>query len=148
MNFADMMRDLGAFMVLLEHAPVQQRYPLRVLYTRLWPPLQARQYLVQWQHEQPRAFVCWAWLSAEVSQRYHATRCTLADTDWVGGDQLWFMEIIADDAHLLGLMRDLRQRLPPGAHAQWHRVSVTGRLEHHSMRLPPSSQPEMLNRSR
>jgi len=131
-----LLRDLGAFMVLLERAPVQQRYPLRFLYTRLWPPLQTQQYLLQWQDQRPLAFVTWAWLTPETSAHYRIHRHVLQATDWNAGDQLWFMEIIADHTQLLPLMQAVRQRLPPRTLAQWHRVTASGQVQHHSLRLP------------
>lgn len=95
------LRDLGAFMALLEDAPVQQQYPLRVLYMRLWPAMQHQHYELMWQDGHPVAYVNWAWLTAETSVTYRDTQCLLTEADWVAGDQLWFMELIAKNGSLL-----------------------------------------------
>jgi hemolysin-activating ACP:hemolysin acyltransferase len=130
------LRDLGAFMVLLENAPVQQQYPLRVLYMRLWPAMQHQHYELMWQDGHPVAYVNWAWLTPETSVTYRDTQCLLTESDWVGGDQLWFMEIIAQKQALLALMQNLSHRFTAGAQAQWHEVSLDESTVHRTIHLP------------
>jgi hemolysin-activating ACP:hemolysin acyltransferase len=133
---AHFLRDLGAFMALLEDAPVQQQYPLRVLYMRLWPAMQHQQYELMWQGGHPVAYVNWAWLTPETSVTYRDTQCLLTEADWVAGDQLWFMELIAKNGSLLALVQLLARRFKRGTEVQWHEVTLQGPVVHKSMRLP------------
>ncbi len=133
---AHFLRDLGAFMALLEDAPVQQQYPLRVLYMRLWPAMQQQQYELMWQDGHPVAYVNWAWLTQRMSASYRDTQCLLAEADWVAGEQLWFMEIIAHKKAMVPLMQSLSYRFASGARAQWHEINPHGPARHHVLRLP------------
>ncbi len=130
------LRDLGAFMALLEDAPVQQRYPLRVLYMRLWPAMQHQQYELMWQDGHPVAYVNWAWLTLETSVTYRDTQCLLTEADWVAGDQLWFMEIIAVKENLMPFLKRLRHRFSSGIQAHWHEVRAHHAVICKSIRLP------------
>ena len=130
------LRDLGVFMALLEDAPVQQQYPLRVLYMRLWPAMQHQHYELIWQDGHPVAYVNWAWLTPETSVTYRDTQCLLTEADWVAGDQLWFMEIIAQKQAMVPLLQSLSLRFASGVRAQWHEVSPHGPATHRVMHLP------------
>ncbi len=130
------LRDLGAFMALLEDAPVQQRYPLRVLYMRLWPAMQHQQYELMWQDGHPVAYVNWAWLTLETSVTYRDTQCLLTEADWVAGDQLWFMEIIAVKENLMPFLKRLRHRFSSDIQAHWHEVRAHHAVICKSIRLP------------
>jgi cytolysin-activating lysine-acyltransferase len=130
------LRDLGAFMALLEDAPVQQRYPLRVLYMRLWPAMQHQHYELMWQDGHPVAYVNWAWLTLETSVTYRDTQCLLTETDWVAGDQLWFMEIIAAKENLMPFLKRLRHRFSSGIQGHWHEVRAHHAVICKSIRLP------------
>lgn len=133
---AHFLRDLGAFMALLEDAPVQQQYPLRVLYMRLWPAMQHHHYELMWQDDRPVAYVNWAWLTSSTSASYRDTQCMLAEADWVAGDQLWFMELIAKNGSLLSFVQRLTKQFDNSIEVQWHEVSLQGPLVHKTMRLP------------
>lgn len=135
---AHFLRDLGAFMVLLEDAAVQQQYPLRVLYMRLWPAMQHQQYDILWQDFEPVAFVNWAWLTKQTSETYRDTQCLLADSEWTAGDQLWFMELIAKHGALAPLVQRVGRLLGHGIEAQWHDVSEHGSTVHKTVRLRSS----------
>lgn len=123
-------------MVLLEDAPVQQQYPLRVLYMRLWPAMQHQHYELMWRDGHPVAYVNWAWLTHATSHTYRDTQCMLTETDWTAGEQLWFMEIIAQKGTLLPLLQTLSHRFAVGVQAQWHEVTTQGPAVHRVLRLP------------
>ncbi len=126
-------------MVLLEDAPVQQQYPLRVLYMRLWPAMQHQHYELMWRNGHPVAYVNWAWLTCATSHTYRDTQCMLNEADWIAGEQLWFMELIAKNGELLSLMQRLSYLFAQGIEVQWHDVNWHGPSIHKTMRLPRKS---------
>lgn len=133
---AHFLRDLGAFMVLLDDAPVQQQYPLRVLYMRLVPAMQHQHYELMWRDGHPVAYVNWAWLTRATSHTYRDTQCMLTEADWVAGDQLWFMEMIAKKGSLLAFVQRLAQQFVKNIEVQWHEVNLQGPFVHKTMRFP------------
>lgn len=133
---AHFLRDLGAFMALLEDAPVQQQYPLRVLYMRLVPAMQHQHYELIWRDGHPVAYVNWAWLTHATSYKYRQSQCMLNETDWTAGEQLWFMEIIAQKGDLMPLLQTLSRRFAAGVQAQWHEIRTQGRAKHRTFFLP------------
>ena len=130
------LRDLGAFMWLLHDDAAQSKYPLRVLYWRLWPAMQQQQYAVLWQQQLPVGYVNWAWLTSELSATYRESPCVIREADWVGGDQLWFMELLAQPHALQTLMQFVSLQFDAGTLAQWHDVRAGQPLRVRSLRFP------------
>lgn len=135
-DFLRWMEDLGAVMLLLQQAPLQQRYPLGLMRTRLLASLWHQQYRLYWRDAMPVGFINWAWLSAARSEEYRATQCTLQAEDWVDGDHLWITEIIADTAVLPRMIQELRALFPSGQALRWHNVSPAGGSQYHELVLP------------
>lgn len=135
-KFNGWMQDLGGLMQLLQHAPLQQRYPLAVLRSRIFPAFWYGQYRLFWREGQPVAFINWAWLSVECSARYQASQCLLEATEWAGGSELWFMEMIALPGALPQLMHELRQYFPGRTWAHWHSPGHGAEPQYHRMQFP------------
>lgn len=135
-DFVGWMEDLAAVAVLLKNAPVQRRYPLAVLRSRLFPCFWHRQYLLYRQNGHPVGFVNWAWMSPEKSAEYAQTQCLLTPEDWHGGSELWITEIIAGKQALGWIIRDFRTLFAPGTRLQWHVVRAGEPTLHRELTLP------------
>ena len=60
----------------------------------------------------------------------------IREADWVGGNQLWFMELLAQPHALQTLMQFVSLQFDAGTLAQWHDVRAGQPLRARSLRFP------------
>lgn len=134
-----MLSELGSIMTLVANAPVQKRYPLDVLCSRLIPALRCNQYRIYRMSGKPVAFINWAWLSSEKSAQHRDHQCLLSEGDWQSGNELWITELIAERSALPRLIADIRQLFPAGQVLHWHDVTLGGGSQYRRLQLPSLS---------
>jgi cytolysin-activating lysine-acyltransferase len=79
----------------------------------LLPALERKQYRIYHKGTKPAGFVTWAWLNDEVEQAYALNARSLRPQNWVSGDHLWFIDLIAPFGDAKDICRDLRDNVFP-----------------------------------
>lgn len=123
--FARWMTDFGDILALAQRSKVQAHYPLAILRARVFPSLWTQQYLILRKQGKAVAFINWAWLSDEWSERYRDSQCYLGPEQWKSGHCLWFMEMLGSE-YLRELLLALRKKFPRNTLAHWHEIREIG----------------------
>jgi len=127
---AHALKVLPAVLELLETSPLHYLHGVEFLFNRIFPSLLNGQFRLLVKEGKPVAFVNWAWLSDAVSEKFSHYGHQLGPTDWRGGDNLWFVEIVARDGMMQPLIRDLQHAVfTPGTRGRWVRVGPSGELK-------------------
>ncbi|MDR6394775.1 toxin-activating lysine-acyltransferase [Herbaspirillum seropedicae] len=119
--FARWMTDFGDILALAQRSKVQAHYPLAILRARVFPSLWTQQYLILRKQGKAVAFINWAWLSEELSERYRDSQCYIGPEQWTSGHCLWFMEMLGSE-YLRELLLALRKTIPRNTLAHWHEI--------------------------
>ncbi|WP_288066000.1 toxin-activating lysine-acyltransferase [Herbaspirillum sp.] len=123
--FAHWMADFGDILALAQRSKVQSHYPLAVLRARVFPSLWTGQYLILRKQGRAVAFLNWAWLSEDLSERYRHSQCYVPPEQWSSGHCLWFMELMGAN-HLPELLLALRKTIPRNTLVHWHEIKEIG----------------------
>ncbi|MCP1571950.1 toxin-activating lysine-acyltransferase [uncultured Herbaspirillum sp.] len=123
--FEQWMADFGDVLALAQRSKVQAHYPLAILRARIFPSLWTHQYLILRKQGKAVAFINWAWLSEELSERYRHSQCYIAPEQWNSGHCLWFMEMLGSE-YLGELLLGLRKIIPRDTLAHWHEIKEIG----------------------
>ena len=122
-------RLLPPILELFETSPLHFLHTVQFLFDRIYPSLLNRQFRLLMRGNKPVAFVNWAWLSDEISERFAVYGHHLEPGDWNSGNNLWFGEIVVRDGMMHALIRDLQHNVfPPGTRARWVRVGPSGEV--------------------
>jgi len=124
------MQRLGSISWLMLHSELHCQYRMGDLVDRFMPSLSHDQYRYYEINGQPIGFCNWAWLTDEVEAKVQSSNYVLEPQDWVGGQNLWFMEFIAPFDHARAMVRDLRRNVfEKGTPAKGLRINPeTGQL--------------------
>ena len=115
---------------LLETSPLHYLHGVEFLFNRIFPSLLNGQFRLLAKEGKPLAFVNWAWLNDELSEKFSHYGHQLGPNDWAGGKNLWFVEIVVRDGMMQTLIRDLQHNVfPPGTRGRWVRVGPSGELK-------------------
>ncbi len=91
---ADKLRVYGDMLFLAFRSPRHARMTTALLRTYLEPAIELGQFRVFRFDGVPRAMFTWAWLNSEAEEKL-VTGVPLDREDWVSGDHLWIIDMIA-----------------------------------------------------
>jgi cytolysin-activating lysine-acyltransferase len=87
------------------------------------PPMVLSQYKMFWGADGiPVGLATWAFLTPEAADGYVNRTRQLQPEDWNAGDQLWFIDFIADGIPVVTMVRDLYKMFPDHKRAYTYRV--------------------------
>lgn len=115
--------------LLMMRVPQYRRYTLEDLERLLLPPIvlgQCKLYLDE--DNKPLAFCSWARLSEGARDGFLARTRKIQPDDWNSGDELWFMDFIAPNGNVRGIIEDL-YKLHPGQVGHFARSHGTGKVQ-------------------
>lgn len=98
----------GQVIWLAMRSPLHQGWLLADIERFIIPPLLHRQFKLYREDDRPRAYVSWAFFSAEAEARYLAEGSRIEFDDWQSGDRLWVIDFIAPFGEARSVCRDLR----------------------------------------
>lgn len=114
---------------LFETSPLHYLHDVGFLFDRIFPSLLNGQFRLLAARDRPLAFVNWAWLSDELSEKFSVYGHHLGPDDWASGPNLWFVEIVVREGMMHSLLRDLQHQVfEPGTRARWIRVGPSGEV--------------------
>jgi cytolysin-activating lysine-acyltransferase len=123
------LRLMPPVLELLETSPLHYLHTVQFLFDRIFPSLVNGQFRLLMRQGRPMAFVNWAWLSDELSDKFSVYGQNLGPGDWNCGPNLWFAEIVVRDGMMHALIRDLQRNVfPRGTRARWVRVGPSGEV--------------------
>lgn len=102
---------------LMAKEPEYREYPLAAMTHWLEVPIGLGQIQVFFDPvmHTPVGYVTWAWLSAEVEERWKNDPSMLLHySEWNEGDRLWIMDLVAPFGHAPDIARHLRRHGFPG----------------------------------
>jgi cytolysin-activating lysine-acyltransferase len=82
---------------------------------RVLPPLVLEQAKLYMKDTMPIAFVSWAKLSADAAERFRQPPHRLGPADWMSGDQVWIVDLVAPFGNAAEVLKDLRENVFPSA---------------------------------
>ena len=104
----DRMSELtGAYVYLCNFSELHKKYRFSTLLQRVLPSLVMRNFRLHLVGDIPVAFVSWAWLSDEATERLSGGGMGLSISDYNSGDNLWFLEALAPFGHSFDMITDL-----------------------------------------
>ncbi len=113
---------LGELCWLYSHSETHADWPIGCLQQWLLPAILHKQLRLYRKDGRPHAFVSWAWMTKEVEEAYVMNTASLQPRDWVGGDRLWFIDLVAPFGGAAAVMRDLRNNVFPEEVARFLRM--------------------------
>lgn len=125
----DSLLSLGKLQYLATFCPLHSRYPAALL-SRLFVPAIDHSCVRFFATDdgRPGAALIWARLSDEVSARMTHDQVPPRPEEWVSGDRLWFLDLIAPFGHGAFVARHIA-RNPPAEEFWFARLDAKGRLK-------------------
>ncbi|MGN7612475.1 toxin-activating lysine-acyltransferase [Magnetococcales bacterium HHB-1] len=90
---------MGLFMWLCYFSKVHRLYSLAMIQERFYPSISHNAFRFYFYDQWPLAFINWAWVSDAVHQKKLTLEYDAEPDQWMEGQHLWFMEIIAPFNH-------------------------------------------------
>lgn len=91
---------LGRVVWLWLRSPLHREWPVIVLRNHVMPSLQHGSFAMMHDGRNPLGFFSWASLSEEAERRYLKNPNSLRPEDWVSGDRVWIIDMVAPFGHL------------------------------------------------
>ena len=136
-NVLDPMTALGQMLWLSSRASNYAQMPLGNIVSSFESAISTQQFRIYRSGDNaPLACVCWMWLHEEHEEAAIATMKAAPfgelemQSDWVGGDRLWFFNFIAPFGHGRAVASDLRNNVFPGVSARAVRADKRGKIKH------------------
>ena len=120
-------RDLTDVLALAFHSPRHAPMPLIDALRGFLPPIALGQYLLLRGAGRPVAYLSWARLTDETSDRWRRGVYEIMPPDWAAGSNIWVVDVIAAPGCGARIIRRFRDSLPSGAPVRFVRVGAGGR---------------------
>lgn len=105
---------LGPMAWLLMQQPHTRHTLVSELEWRVVPALMLEQARLYMRGDAPLAYVSWARMSREVSQRYRHPPHQLSFNDWKSGDEVWLVDVVAPFGGMSKVVEELRTTVLAG----------------------------------
>jgi len=103
-------------------SPLHGSWPVQLMKTSVVPAVAHQSNLVFSEGPRLVGYISWACLTEENEAKYIANPHQLLLRDWVGGDRLWFIDLIAPYGHLGQMVRHLKTHRFPTQTGRFMRV--------------------------
>ena len=102
---------LGRIVWLMGHSSHHNTYRVHDIHRLILPAIANYQFRV-WEGEfNPQGFMIWAWLTDEASSEYEKGSSHITGKDFVGGTNLWIVEMVMPFGDAKSLMSEGRKHL-------------------------------------
>ena len=85
---------LGKIVWLMGHSNHHNVYRVHDIYRLILPAIASQQFRVWNGEHHPQGFWIWAWLTDEASSKYEKGSSHITGKDFVGGNNLWIVEVV------------------------------------------------------
>jgi cytolysin-activating lysine-acyltransferase len=87
--------------------------PVYALSALLLPAIKYSQFVLAMEQGKPVFYLAWAEMNVDAEARYIKSPLQIQDADWVSGNRIWLLDVIAPFGHSRLANRMFRQRLMP-----------------------------------
>ena len=87
-------KDLGKITMLFGGSSYYQKFSAQHLIVHAFLPIKIDQYKIYHKNLKPFAFVCWAFLSDEVQEKFQTGDYILSEDEFNSGDNVWLTEFV------------------------------------------------------
>ena len=113
-DLAASLKIMGGVVWLAQSSPLHRNYSVEMLLKRVGPSFQINQFRYYEDKERgPVAFCNWAFLSDDALKDILATGRDPEADEWISGENLYFVEMVAPFGHCRRVVRDLREAVFP-----------------------------------
>jgi cytolysin-activating lysine-acyltransferase len=102
---------LGKIVWLMGHSNHHNVYRVHDIYRLILPAIASQQFRVWNGEHHPQGFITWAWLTDEASKEYEQGNNHIANKDFVGGTNLWVVEMVMPFGNARALMNEGKKHL-------------------------------------
>ena len=102
---------LGRMVWLMGHSRHHASYKVSDIYRLILPAIANYQYRVWDGENNPQGFMIWAWLTDEASKNYERGSVHITGQDFVGGNNLWIVELVMPFGNAKQMMFEARKHL-------------------------------------
>ena len=102
---------LGRMVWLMGHSRHHASYKVSDIYRLILPAIANYQYRVWDGENNPQGFMIWAWLTDEASENYERGSVHITGQDFVGGNNLWIVELVMPFGNAKQMMFEARKHL-------------------------------------
>jgi cytolysin-activating lysine-acyltransferase len=96
---------------LMGHSRHHASYKVSDIYRLILPAIANYQYRVWDGENNPQGFMIWAWLTDEASENYERGSVHITGQDFVGGNNLWIVELVMPFGNAKQMMFEARKHL-------------------------------------
>ncbi len=122
-------QDFCDIVMLMSKSNTHKQFTISDLMRVVIPPLELGQYEVFREQNKPVGFVSWAWLTNTTAFGYITRQRRLKSSDWNKGNQLWVIDVIAENYSPIKIIRYLRNKFEPIVDkVYWHRAKNPNKL--------------------
>ena len=102
---------LGRMVWLMGHSRHHVAYKISDIYRLILPAIANYQFRVWDGDNNPQGFMIWAWLTDEASSEYEKGNSNITGQDFVGGTNLWIVEVIMPFGNVRAMLSESRKYL-------------------------------------
>ena len=102
---------LGRRVWLMGHSRHHASYKVSDIYRLILPAIANYQYRVWDGENNPQGFMIWAWLTDEASENYERGSVHITGQDFVGGNNLWIVELVMPFGNAKQMLFEARKHL-------------------------------------
>jgi cytolysin-activating lysine-acyltransferase len=102
---------LGRIVWLMGHSRHHAAYKVSDIYRLILPAIANYQYRVWDGENNPQGFMIWAWLTDEASENYERGSVHITGQDFVGGNNLWIVELVMPFGNVREMLSEARKHL-------------------------------------
>ena len=102
---------LGRIVWLMGHSRHHAAYKVSDIYRLILPAIANYQYRVWDGENNPQGFMIWAWLTDEASENYERGSVHITGQDFVGGNNLWIVELVMPFGKVREMLSEARKHL-------------------------------------
>ena len=102
---------LGRMVWLMGHSRHHASYKVSDIYRLILPAIANYQFRVWDGENNPQGFMIWAWLTDEASENYERGSVHITGQDFVGGNNLWIVELVMPFGNAKQMMFEGRKHL-------------------------------------
>lgn len=108
----------------IENSPIHRRWSAEDFNRLLRPAIENDQYVLT-----DDGFCTWAWLSNDAFDGFIKRTRKLQPKDWVSGQNLTMIDLVARGGHAKDVVREVRKKFPRGQVALATKLGDTGQVE-------------------
>ena len=102
---------LGRMVWLMGHSRHHAAYKVSDIYRLILPAIANYQFRVWDGENNPQGFMIWAWLTDEASSEYEKGSNHITGQDFVGGNNLWMVEMVMPFGDVRAMLSECRKHL-------------------------------------